>query len=416
MVVDQVETTASGAKSLQHTASIPIMNKQGMPLPPINTGTPPTSLQIQQQQVASEQNYRQQQKCFNCGTSNTPLWRKTAEGDHLCNACGLYLKMHGHHKSTQREVKSSSGYGDCGQPQVKDTSSKKSTGGRSRCNSMSQAAKTAGSNRARGKRSNSIASVAAAATILSSLNESMSILPRTPPQSSQKNASTQSSGPIRSRQSRKNSLINATLPPIVAQSSHASSSSSNNQTLIRNNQKLVDKQTSVTYKGNIYRAGDGIVTVVDYQSRKELYGVIRAFIQDQGIDFFYATWIRAGVNGNVLHLNDKGEECLYVGEQVLGHEDTIPLPLASINRKVNVVYSPPTTGSNISHLLDAAIQVQSDQVANKMQTDEVQQRLEHSDTNTKSLGNKENVIAGTQQQSPKKSSTELMAALGLLEL
>ncbi|KAI3643964.1 hypothetical protein MP228_010128 [Amoeboaphelidium protococcarum] len=414
MVVDQVETTASGAKSLQHTAPIPIMNKQGMPLPPINTGTPPTSLQIQQQQVASEQNYRQQQKCFNCGTSNTPLWRKTAEGDHLCNACGLYLKMHGHHKSTQREIKSSSGYGDCGQAQVKDTSSRKSTGGRSRCNSMSQAAKTAGPNRARGKRSNSIASVAAAATILSSLNESMSNLPRTPPQSSQKNASTQSSGPIRSRQSRKNSLINATFPPIADQSSHASS---NNQALIRNNYKLVDKQTSVTYKGNIYKAGDGIVTVVDYQSKKELYGVIRAFIQDQGIDFFYATWIRAGVNGNVLHLNDKGQECLYVGEQVLGHEDTIPLPLASINRKVNVVYSPPTptSGSNINYLLDAARQVQSNQMVDKMQT-ETQQRLsEHSTTDTKSLDNKENVIEGT-QQSPKKSSTELMAALGLLEL
>ncbi|KAI3629725.1 hypothetical protein MIR68_011160 [Amoeboaphelidium protococcarum] len=414
MVVDQVETTASGAKSLQNTAPIPIMNKQGMPLPPINTGTPPTSLQMQQQPVASDQDYRQQQKCFNCGTSNTPLWRKTAEGDHLCNACGLYLKMHGHHKSTQKEVKSSSGVGDGGQPQLKDTSAKKSIGGRSRCNSMSQAAKTAVPNRARGKRSNSIASVTAAASILSTLNESMPNLPRTPPQSSQKNSSTQSSGPIRSRQSRKNSLINATLPPIVDQSSHALSSSLNNQALIRNNQKLVNKSTLVTFKGNIYKAGDGIVTVVDYQSRKELYGVIRAFIQDQGIDFFYATWIRAGVNGNVLHLNDKGEECLCVGEQVLGHEDTIPLPLASINRKVNVVYSPPTPDSNINYLLYAARQVQSDQVVNQMQT-ETQQRSEHSTTNTKSSANKENVIEVT-QQSPKKSSTELMAALGLLEL
>ncbi|KAI9357078.1 iron transporter biosynthesis regulating transcription factor, partial [Zopfochytrium polystomum] len=34
-------------------------------------------------------------ECANCLTRNTPLWRKDDENRMLCNACGLYNKLHG---------------------------------------------------------------------------------------------------------------------------------------------------------------------------------------------------------------------------------------------------------------------------------------------------------------------------------
>ncbi|AGO10988.1 AaceriAFR513Cp [[Ashbya] aceris (nom. inval.)] len=34
-------------------------------------------------------------KCSNCMTKTTPLWRRGPQGDPLCNACGLFLKLHG---------------------------------------------------------------------------------------------------------------------------------------------------------------------------------------------------------------------------------------------------------------------------------------------------------------------------------
>lgn len=36
--------------------------------------------------------------CQNCETTITPLWRRDAEGHTICNACGLYYKLHGKHR------------------------------------------------------------------------------------------------------------------------------------------------------------------------------------------------------------------------------------------------------------------------------------------------------------------------------
>ena len=33
-------------------------------------------------------------RCANCNTSVTPLWRRNANGEKVCNSCGLYKKLH----------------------------------------------------------------------------------------------------------------------------------------------------------------------------------------------------------------------------------------------------------------------------------------------------------------------------------
>ena len=42
--------------------------------------------------------YLQQTKtpmvCSNCSTTTTTLWRRNVTGDPVCNACGLYFKLH----------------------------------------------------------------------------------------------------------------------------------------------------------------------------------------------------------------------------------------------------------------------------------------------------------------------------------
>lgn len=38
---------------------------------------------------------KQALQCTNCHTRTTPLWRKSNQGDVLCNACGLFYKLHG---------------------------------------------------------------------------------------------------------------------------------------------------------------------------------------------------------------------------------------------------------------------------------------------------------------------------------
>ncbi|KAJ3077415.1 putative electron transfer flavoprotein subunit [Podochytrium sp. JEL0797] len=38
-------------------------------------------------------------QCTNCSTTETPVWRRDASnGNVLCNACGLFLKLHKHHR------------------------------------------------------------------------------------------------------------------------------------------------------------------------------------------------------------------------------------------------------------------------------------------------------------------------------
>ncbi|TVY87617.1 GATA type zinc finger protein, partial [Lachnellula willkommii] len=72
------------------------------------------------QMMANNDRETQQPTCQNCTTSTTPLWRRDEIGSVLCNACGLFLKLHGRPRpislktdviKSRNRVKSSSGSG-----------------------------------------------------------------------------------------------------------------------------------------------------------------------------------------------------------------------------------------------------------------------------------------------------------------
>ena len=45
--------------------------------------------------LSSAANNRLPTSCTNCSTQTTPLWRRNLENQPLCNACGLFFKLHG---------------------------------------------------------------------------------------------------------------------------------------------------------------------------------------------------------------------------------------------------------------------------------------------------------------------------------
>ena len=88
-------TSTPNALSLAQQYSV---NSRNMPSP----GSPPESglTSVDPSRPSSPGGSRQDDSgapttCTNCFTQTTPLWRRNPEGQPLCNACGLFLKLHG---------------------------------------------------------------------------------------------------------------------------------------------------------------------------------------------------------------------------------------------------------------------------------------------------------------------------------
>ncbi|XP_049549128.1 uncharacterized protein LOC125960033 isoform X3 [Anopheles darlingi] len=65
-------------------------------LPPLPKASAASSPQLTQQQQQQQQNSQQKDmSCTNCGTTTTTIWRRNIRGEMVCNACGLYFKLHG---------------------------------------------------------------------------------------------------------------------------------------------------------------------------------------------------------------------------------------------------------------------------------------------------------------------------------
>ncbi|OBZ88582.1 Transcription factor GATA-4 [Choanephora cucurbitarum] len=66
------------------------------PTPVSAPNSPPSfdSVKSNNRTASSHLDHQDRPICTNCGATSTPLWRRSAEDELLCNACGLYQKLH----------------------------------------------------------------------------------------------------------------------------------------------------------------------------------------------------------------------------------------------------------------------------------------------------------------------------------
>ncbi|KAJ3029949.1 hypothetical protein HDV00_009336 [Rhizophlyctis rosea] len=83
--------------------------KPTLPTPP---SSPLSSSRPASKAVPSTTPNGRASRCHNCGTTTTPLWRRTPDRKFsLCNACGLYFKQYGYHRGGRGGLRGGGGVG-----------------------------------------------------------------------------------------------------------------------------------------------------------------------------------------------------------------------------------------------------------------------------------------------------------------
>ncbi|PLW57745.1 hypothetical protein PCANC_01420 [Puccinia coronata f. sp. avenae] len=84
----------SGGRS-NHTSSIGEARKRTKQLPYSSGGDLGNNSSNPSSSSNGQSNNNNVTQCLNCQTTETPLWRRDSEGRPLCNACGLFVNLHG---------------------------------------------------------------------------------------------------------------------------------------------------------------------------------------------------------------------------------------------------------------------------------------------------------------------------------
>ncbi|TIB28936.1 hypothetical protein E3P84_03903 [Wallemia ichthyophaga] len=82
--------TQSGGQSQQRSSYVPL--RQAPVKQPSNPNSTASHSDVN---LITDIQSANAMTCYNCKTTKTPLWRRDPDGNSLCNACGLFLKLHG---------------------------------------------------------------------------------------------------------------------------------------------------------------------------------------------------------------------------------------------------------------------------------------------------------------------------------